>query len=526
MTSADLRADRAILETPLAEAFYLPLASTLVAGSLAAVFLRFAAIISGMATGWLPYFALFFAAAAGATATSLCGVLDLPKSLRLVDSLLVLILGALLPLLGPAHPGTVRLGGRIWSVSPLSMGLVAICFAWFFGTSLAWVVPKLYPSKLHKPDHDALAERMEEQEVLREVYRDRDALAARVESWRSAYQVILTIFLVYLVPTFFWVPAGRARTDLILSIWSATALAGVLAFLGLVHLASRRRMAERSAGLTLLPGYSRAWALAVFLPTAVAAAAAMLLPSDISPLAFLDWNAIMDRFTRWLVAWGFAPTPNRWSQQWRPFAMGETGTGGSSPGVYGGSGGVGPIGIIIVVAIPLAVYVIWRGIRGAARYAAAPLQAERERANDLWAILLAIVTFPWRALSRFWRRSTKMVAEQGHEEKLTERSRRGVRSRRAKAHPQDPSLFVRHVYRRMLQAASRAGMRRLRHETALEFAQTLAQSIPDVEVPVEELTSAYCDVRYTGRPPETGVPSRVVSSLRSVVRGLRSVRRA
>lgn len=512
-------------QVPLTEGFLLPVTSVLASAGVAAVALRLMALATGMTTGWLAYAAIFVAGAIGTAATALRGVLDLPRAMRILDFLGALLIGAILLYLGPQVAGVLHVGGRAQPVSLLSVGLVSVVIAWAFATSMSWVVVTVYPVESVQPTSEEVAERLQERVRMREVYGRQGFFVANVESWRNAQQVVLAIFLMYLIVTLIWTPVRESRSDLLLSGWTSLAFCGLLSFLALVHLASARRADERMRDAVVLPGYGRAWAAAVLLPAAVVGLICLALPSDISPLAYVDWNAVMTDFTQWLVGWAFAPVPRR--RFFAGMVAGDrAGQLGHAPVVYGGSGGSGMVGLLMVLAIPLGLYVIWQAIRRMRGFGEYAFLEERARTRGLRAILWAIISWPWRALKTLWRRSSPQMGDRRQKEvDESIRARRRGRRRGARLHPEDPGMFVRYVYGRMLRSASQVGLERPRNQTALEFAQGLADQLPGTAEPVEELTATYCQVRYTTRQPDESIKARSLNLLRSVTRGFRSARR-
>lgn len=404
--------------------------------------------------------------------------------------------------------------------------MAGVALAWALGSSLAWVVARVYPYHLARPQSDVLAARLSEQAQLQEHNVFRRTVSANMEAWRSGVQVTLALILIYLAMTLVWTPLQEERGDILLAVWTSVAFGGVLAFLGLIQLAGTRRLEERSDQVLVLPGYSQAWTLAVYGLLLVIAVAGIVLPSDISPLVNVDWNAVMTGFTQWLVGWAFT-TPDR-----RAVYGGlSTSLHGAQPVtmplVGGGMGGSGPVGLLIVIGVAVAVYVIWYGIRKVIEKRDYLLEEERDRAHSLPAVLWAIIIWPWQAFMRWWRSLRLRDQRQGprsqkDEEEIRWWGRRRMRRPGARVHPEDPALFVRYVYGRLLVLAARSGLRRAKHQTALEYAQLLSDQAPDAAEPVQELTRSYCQVRYTVRKPDEGIRSRSVRLLRRAVRGLRS----
>ncbi|MGI6610534.1 MAG: DUF4129 domain-containing protein [Limnochordia bacterium] len=513
--------------TPLVEGFFLPITGALASAGVAAVALRLMALATGLETGWLAYVALFVAGAIGAGAGALRDLLELPRTLRLLDLLMAVLVGAVLLYLGPRTSGTLHIGGGSQSVSLIGAGLIGVVLAWSFGSSLAWVVARVYPYHLAQPHSEVLAERLLEQAKLQEAYVFRRSMSANIEAWRSAVQVTLTLILLYLVMTLLWTPLQQERGDILLAVWTSVAFGGVLAFLGLVHLAGNRRLEERSGNVVVLPGYSRAWAGAVYVPLLVIAVLGIALPSDISPLAHVDWNAVMTSFTQWLVGWAFTGPAKKAMYQGVSAGHQAGELTHHAPAVYGGTGGSGPFGVLVVIGIPLALYIIWYGIRRLVRMRDYSVEQERERGRGLLAILWAIITWPWQALVRWWRsaRPSQGAVRVQKDRSDSPRARR-QRRRGARVHPEDPALFVRYIYGRALLSAARAGFQRPKHQTALEYARSLAERVPDTAEPMQELTQSYCHVRYTDQEPEKGIGARSVRLLRAATRGLRSARRA
>lgn len=518
--SAGVSRPRLHTTTPLVEGFFLPLSGALASAGVAAVALRLMALASGLDTGWLAYLALFVAGGIGAGASAFRDLLELPRTLQILDLLIAIVVGAILLYLGPRASGTLYIGGTSQPVSLMGVGLVGIVVAWSFGSSLAWVVARVYPYHLVQPHSDVLAERLLEQASLQEVYVFRRSTSANIEAWRSAVQVTLTIILLYLVMILLWTPLRQQRGDILLAVWTSVAFGGILAFLGFVYLAGHCRLEERSSNVVVLPGYSRAWVGAVYGPLFVICVLGIILPSDISPLANVDWNTVMTNFTQWLVGWAFTG-PAR-SALYQGVSVGH-----QAPeltrtlGVYGGVGRTGPFGTLTVIAIPLALYIIWYGIRKLTRMRDLALEQERARGQGLLAIIWATIIWPWQAFVRWWRRARghKGVV---HSQQSKRTSLQGSRQRRrgARVHPEDPALFVRYIYGRFLTSAARAGYQRPQHQTALEYANSLAERVPDTAEPMRELTRSYCHARYTDRDPEKGIRARSVQLLRAATRGL------
>ncbi|NLN19680.1 MAG: DUF4129 domain-containing protein [Firmicutes bacterium] len=510
------------------EGFYLPVTAALAATGVAAVTLRLIALATELNTGWLVYMALFIAGSIGVGAGTWRDLLDLPRTLRLLDLFIALTVGAGLLYLGPRTSGTLYIGGASQQVSLIGAGMTGVILAWACGSWLALVVAKVYPQHLARPESEVLAERLSEQARLQEHLTFRRSMSANIAAWRNGLRITLALILVYLAMTLVWTPLQKERGDILLAVWTSVAFGGVLAFLGLIHLAGNRRLEERSDQVLVLPGYSQAWAWAVYGLLLVIAVVGIALPSDISPLAYVDWNAVMTNFTQWLVSWAFTPPARRAAYEGLAGTMYGPSM-GSMPLVGGGMGGAGPMGLIVVAGVFLAVYIIWYGIRKIIEKRDYLLEEERERSHGLFAILWAIITWPWRAFRRWWRAlffrdQAPEAASQKEKEEILRRSRRRRRPG-ARVHPEDPALFVRYVYGRLLYFAARAGFNRPKHQTALEYAELLSDRVPEAAEPVQELTRSYIQVRYTERKPDEGIRSRSVRLLRNAARGLRSMRR-
>ena len=245
--------------------------------------LRLIALATELNTGWLVYMALFIAGSIGVGAGTWRDLLDLPRTLRLLDLFIALTVGAGLLYLGPRTSGTLYIGGASQQVSLIGAGMTGVILAWACGSWLALVVAKVYPQHLARPESEVLAERLSEQARLQEHLTFRRSMSANIAAWRNGLRITLALILVYLAMTLVWTPLQKERGDILLAVWTSVAFRRRPRFLGLIHLAGNRRLEERSDQVLVLPGYSQAWAWAVYGLLLVIAVVGIALPSDISP---------------------------------------------------------------------------------------------------------------------------------------------------------------------------------------------------------------------------------------------------
>ena len=149
------------------EGFYLPVTAALAATGVAAVTLRLIALATELNTGWLVYMALFIAGSIGVGAGTWRDLLDLPRTLRLLDLFIALTVGAGLLYLGPRTSGTLYIGGASQQVSLIGAGMTGVILAWACGSWLA-LVAKVYPQHLARRKAGVFTERLSGQARLQE----------------------------------------------------------------------------------------------------------------------------------------------------------------------------------------------------------------------------------------------------------------------------------------------------------------------------------------------------------------------
>lgn len=514
-------------QSVIVESVFLPLAAAVAAMGLAAVFVRSMAMAANMPASWLPYALLGLAAFVGATATTLSGLYNLPFALRCCDFIGVNGTAALLLYTLADLQGQFQFFGRHLELGWTNLGILGVLVAWLFSSMLATVVTRVFPTKVWQQADSVLSERLAGQEGIRAVYAGgAGSDDARIKAWRGVYQAFLALIMVYLVLSIFLPQATRLRTDVHLAIWSGVSLAGVLAYLGLTEMAGTRRSVERAGLVLLTPTYACAWGLGVLLPVVIAVVLGTSLPANISPLDSLDYNLIMTNFTQWLVAVCFRRGGSAAFQ-------GNVGPSTAQPTivlVYGGAGGHDPTGPIYVLGILATVWLVFSGVKMLLKDAAKSgvlLENEKEKAHGLWQILWAIITWPFRLLAGWFARFSEAENHRADmAAALTNLFKRSSRARQRRIYPQEPDLFVRYIYSRLLQNAARFGLQRRPQETALEFARSLAKVWPETAVPVDELTTMYCNTKYATRIPPVDIRSRTMRLLQIIVRTFRIRRRA
>lgn len=96
-------------------------------------------------------------------------------------------------------------------------------------------------------------------------------------------------------------------------------------------------------------------------------------------------------------------------------------------------------------------------------------------------------------------------------------SRRAARSQYlALAASADPRTVVRLAYRRVLALAEERGLGRQRGQTPSAYGTSLAQAMPHLAAPIDELTRAYVLARYGNTPPSADAVTAAVSAARQI----------
>ncbi|HHT27226.1 MAG TPA: DUF4129 domain-containing protein [Firmicutes bacterium] len=502
---------------PTVEALYIPLTAVLAAFGLAASILRLLTLISGMTGGRLPYFAIGLAALSSVITTTTIRVLNLPKLLHATAFLITSGVNMLLLAFAPATSGQLYLGGQWVRLALFPWAVIITILAWFTAAALSWIVVWVYPTRQKEPEDEAIAQRLMTETELRRIYSGGlyNQFAGEKSS-RVAYKTLFGLLLAFLIVNLIWPNIEQVRADAALAVLNGITVAAVLAYLALTDLSGMRRRMEKNAVQQVLPGYHKAWLYGVMLPAAVAGGLGCLLPANISPLAYLDYNAIMDRVTVFIVGFFFR-SGSSVNQYHSSVTLGAPGAGGAG-GPLGGAGGTsGPIPIIVVLLIPALAYVVYRSVRNLTPSAEMVLSNENERSRGLLRILKALFAWPWRWLRRrFGADRRHGDADTAAEATIMAQLRRGMHRRRRRRYPDDQALFIRHIYARMLQMAAEAGYQRRRQQTAHEYAVALTQQVPDAAEALADLTQTYCDVRYTQKVPAGTSRSGVLNLLRRI----------
>jgi hypothetical protein len=512
---------------PTVEGLYIPITCVFAAFGIAASCLRILTLISGLQSGWLPYLAIGIAVTVSVITTSITRVLDLPKLLHAGAFLITTIIALLLLAFAPSIPGHLYFGGHWAQISLFPYGTGIIGFAWFCAATLSWTVAWVYPTHQRKPEDDVVAQRLRSETELRRIYSGGvHNQMAMEKSGRAAYKALFGLLLAYLIVSLLWPNIEQVRSDVYLAVLSGITITAILAYLALMGLATMRRKLERDAVHQVLPGYQKAWLFGVLWVAVAAGTLSSLLPADISPFAYLDYNAIMNRVTVFIVGLLFR-SGQRADYYNLSMSSGAPGYGGMSAPMGGSGGGTsGPVPFLVVFLIPALAYVVYRSVKSLTPSAEMVLSNEKERSRGLWQILGALFTWPWRWLKRRFGSKTQQGRDDtGMESTVLAQLRRSMRNRRRKQYPEDQALYIRYIYARMLQAAAEAGYKRPSQETAYEYAATLSQQVPDAGDALADLTQAYCDVRYTQKEPTETTRSKVIASLRRITAQFRRNRR-
>ncbi|HHT27979.1 MAG TPA: DUF4129 domain-containing protein [Firmicutes bacterium] len=504
----------------LFELVLIPLAAVTGAYGLALAMTRIVALLSGLRLGTAYYVSILPVALLAAWATVLCVLFNLPFTLRLAD--LAASYGITLLLLkagGPITPGVIKYTETVHIVKADQVLLLTCTAAWALTSLLTHVVKHVIPWQRLMASNPDLARRLGEERFQRQVYRKKHAELATKRAWHTVYRSMSLLFAVMFIAAVFGKGAAIAG-DTTLTWAGLIAAFGLLIYMALVQLTARNRLLELGTWVKAPSNYGAVWVQAALLPVLIAITLGVLLPADISPLTRIDgakignWLGLM--FYHSMRRDAFNHTLLDASPQRRPI-------------MSGGGGGSAMSALITLAAYGIAIAFLIICMRSAWLL----LTGERERARRMWRLLVAIVTLPLRLLPLFiaslFKRVRTLTADRINSRNKAAAAvgthrRTGVK-RPKRTLPNNLVFYIRYIYTRLLQEAAKGGLQRLRQETALEFAQRLAGSVPEAETAAQEITEVYCRVRYTTAHPPESWRSDVLRLFRRVAQDLRRKRR-
>jgi hypothetical protein len=456
------------------------------------------------------YGAFLLAAVSGALGTTGGFLINLPITLRCIDFGATFYAAELaLSLDWPIKPAIFtfyRLGHVIRAETIVPLIAVA---AWLLAGYLATIVRYVVPPQLPRPTDQELAQRLEDEKWERDIKTRHLAECAPQLARRRSFDVMMLLFGVLLGAVIFG-KDGAVPADLVLSLAGAAVIGGLLLYLALVELSARQRLVEieKLAAVPSSSGVARIQGAVI--PALVAVAFGCLMPANISPFLYINFNpwlshlgALWFRTIRKPIGGVLAPSTGP-IEQIHPIGMADQSFFMQIV-----------VNIVTVVLIGTFIYCIWLFLHG-----------EKEKARNFPRLLLALLLWPWRLFLGWLNRKVlkrNSTMELTHSDESA-KSASEATNKHQRLRANDAAMLVRLTFSRLLKAAANDGVPRFRHETASEYVNRLALVVPDAGTPAQDITDVYCVTRYAGCRPPDGIRSTIILNLRQAVNALRRYR--
>lgn len=509
------------------ELLAVPLAAALTAFGFGAAASHLVVALTPMALfPWWLYLTMAAASLSGVYLTVLFEALGLRLASRSVE--------AGFWLLGPTVVGALLAAwGDGWGWhETVSLGLLPGLFtmiAWSYAVLLGGGCARLRPPWDRKEMPESVRRRMEEEELRRDTFGEREERLARDALARQGTGALVLLVAATALATYISSEFGLRPVGPAAAILGALCFAGTLALHSAVELANLKRSwqeAELDGIGWVLLGWARGTAPFIALFVLLA----LLAPADVSPLArdgVGSWfESLSERIAPWFVRQDFAPPHQveevrgipllellftrldgvQFATPWMQTVWGWL--------VWGFRG-------FLLFALGFAVWRLLKWLRlGKSREAGSAPGRDAGLIRQLFAwlrhILQAVV-----GMARGWAHEAVQGATERAKVSLRDLLRLKRTATTEETAPSDPRLRVRFLFRRLLQRYRHRGIPRQPGETAYEFARRVEALDPEQSDDSLRLaTDAYVKARYRQRL-DMSLAERAVKLLEDAMRSVR-----